>query len=351
MNTRKNHHYVSQSYLKAWSKDHHKIWVYRILVSHQAVPEWTQASIKSIANHQNLFTRSMEGQDSDEIEVWMDQEIETPAQNALAKARSGEHLDKYDWHKLLRFVALHSIRTPAYYQENMPRWQSEMPTMLNDVLQSVTKKFEDGYSGTNYSNNFVHQDASLIPLKVSKEKIEESERGRVKAEMLLGRGIWLFAIRHILSSTYRILTKHTWSILEAPKGMEWLTSDDPTIRLNYYDTDSYDFKGGWGNKGSEIVFPLSPKFLLYTQVGNHENKSGIAPRELYTMLNQFIVENAHRYIFSSNSIKNVSKIRPRKINKEIFDQEKQQWESWHARQKELEKEYQKVKKPSKNSND
>ncbi|MFM9329083.1 DUF4238 domain-containing protein [Paenibacillus mesotrionivorans] len=343
MNARKNHHYVSQSYLKAWSNNHHKVWAYRVLVSHQSVPEWTQSSIKSIANHQNLFTRSMEGQDSDEIEIWMDQQIETPAQIALLKARSGEQLDQHDLHKLLRFVALHSIRSPAFYMENMPRWQLEMPTLLNDVLQSTVEKLQqsEGIGSSQVSD--IHGDSLLIPLKVSKEISEESEWGHLKAELLLGRGIWLFTIRHILSSTYQVLTEHTWSILEAPKGLEWLTSDNPTIRLNYYDTDSYDFKGGWGNKGSEVVFPLSPRFLLYTQVGNHENISGIAPRELYIMLNRFIVENAHRYIFASNSVKDVSKIRPRNVNKEIFDQEKQEWESWHARQKELEQEYQKNK--------
>src|SRR5699024_11588180 len=45
------------------------------------------------------------------------------------------------------------------------------------------------------------------------------------------------------------------------------TSDNPVINLNYYRKDKYDFNGGWGVDNTCIMMPLTPKHLLYTQVG------------------------------------------------------------------------------------
>lgn len=179
----------------------------------------------------------------------------------------------------------------------------------------------------------------MIPMKVTKEISTDSEWGQLKTEVLLGRGLWLFSIRHVLLNTYRVLNTHTWSILQAPEGMEWITSDNPVVKLNYYGEGSYDFKGGWGNEGSEIIFPLSPELLLYTQVGNKARMNTVSI-ELATTLNRFIAENAHRHIFASNPTDGISSIIPRVVDKIAYDDEKREWETWHTRQMELEKEYQ-----------
>lgn len=339
-NIRKNHHYVSQSYLKAWANNHHRIWVYRLLVSHSSVPEWEQSSIKSIANHQHLFTRNIMGRESDEFEKWMDKEIESPAQIALLKARSHVPLNKHELEHLLRFVALHDIRSPESYIEHLTHWREEMPSIVEGAMQSAISKIEAEQYQTHFSVSETNPDSEMIPMRVTKEIEEKSEVGLLKTEVLLGRGLWLFSIRHLLSNTYKVLNKHVWSILHAPEGMEWITSDNPVLKLNYYKAGSYDFKGGWGNKGSEIIFPISPELLLYTQVGNNTRINTVS-RELATELNRFIAENAHRHVFGSKPIAEISGILPRTVDKVAFDGEKREWEAWHERQKESEKGYQK----------
>ncbi|SDD45001.1 Protein of unknown function [Paenibacillus sp. UNCCL117] len=239
-NLRKNHHYVSQSYLKAWANNHHRVWTYRTLVSHNAVPEWSQSSIRSIANHQHLFTRTIVGDESDEVEVWMDQEIESPAQIALSKVRSNEPLNGQEWECLLRFVALHHIRTPAYYVERMESWKKEMPRILEGAMKSAISKMKANKSQGHNSAPESDPDSKMIPMKLTKEINNNSEMGQLKSELILGRGLWLFAIRHIMSNTYKVLNNHSWSILRAPEGMEWITSDNPVVRLNYYGAGSLD---------------------------------------------------------------------------------------------------------------
>lgn len=189
-NLRKNHHYVSQSYLKAWANNHNRVWTYRTLVSHSSVPEWFQSSIKSIANHHHLFTRSILGADSDEIEVWMDQEIETPAQIALFKARSGKPLSKQEWEHLLRFVALQDIRNPERYIEQLERWKLEMPTIIEEAMQKALSKMKAVPNEELIPADKEYNDSKLIPMKVTKQIGTASELGLLKTEVLLGRGVW-----------------------------------------------------------------------------------------------------------------------------------------------------------------
>lgn len=336
-NFRGNHHYVSQSYLKAWGNKHKRIWTYNTLVSHENVPVWSQAAIKNIANHFHLFTRNMEGSDSDEIEKWMEREIETPAQNALDRIRSVDSsLSSEEWDRLLRYVALHDVRNPARYVDHIKRWKSEMPGIMENVLKSVVREMGlKRAEGTHKSQPF--QDSELIPLKVTKEINPNSDQGYLRAEVILGRGLWFFSIRHLLTSTYKTLGNHKWSIIEAPEDKHWLTSDNPVVRVNYYKPGFYDLKGGWGNKGSEILFPLSPKLLLYTQVGSKKKQTYIT-NEQAAIMNKCIAENAYRYVFAEDPIADIGSLAERIVDRDAFIREKEEWDNWHVRQKILEKE-------------
>lgn len=334
--SRNNHHYVSQSYLKAWGDGRKNIWSYQKLVSHDSVRNWSQEPIKSIAMHRHLFTRIVDGAESDDIEIWMDQEIETPAQIALSKIRSNNTLTPDEWDRFLCYVALHAVRTPANYIDSVNRWHSEVPGIIKEVLKSTVRKMEAGRDKQKILRYEAHRDSRLIPMKVTKERIKSgAKQGILKTEVILGRGLWFFSIRHILTETYKILQNHSWSIIKAPEGMQWLTSDNPVVRLNYYSPGYYDFKGGWGNEGSEILFPLSPELLLYTQVGRKIKLNDIS-NGMAELLNQFIVENAHRYIFAEQPIEDVAGMVPRVVDNEAYRKEKLEWEDWHLRHKELE---------------
>jgi hypothetical protein len=113
-----------------------------------------------------------------------------------------------------------------------------------------------------------------FPLRIKTETEPNHEFGTLRAETILGRGLWLFGIKHLLTKTADVLHKHKWTILSPPKGMKWFTSDDPVVRLNYHDPNKYDFGGGWGSEGTEIFMPLSPNHLLYTQIENGHSSAG-----------------------------------------------------------------------------
>ena len=262
----------------------------------------------------------------------MDQEIEAPAQKALKKVRSDENLKDIDLNNIIRFMALQDVRTPIRYMEHIKRSQKQMPEVVKKVSKQLNKVLEESNNPEDLPKLEKHSGSNMIPMNVEKEIVKNSDQGYLKTDILFGRSSWLFMIRHLLNKTYKILKEHNWNIIKAPDEMEWLTSDNPVIKLNYYGKGKYDFKGGWGNEGTEIIFPLSPNHLLYTQIGK-ETYSNQISLQLAHKIQRFIAENAHRFIFSADPIDDIEKIRPRIVDSDAFKKEKKAWENWHDNQK------------------
>ncbi len=228
-NFRVKHHYVSRSYLKAWADKRKRISAYRVLVSNDSVRVWDRLPIKSVACHNHFYTRFSAEGDSDEVERWMNDEIETPAQSALHKIRSGKKIKQNDLECLLRFMALQDVRSPVRLMENLNRWQKEVPEVMEQVLQDCVGILESGHKTGVLPKTESPPDTKLIPLRVTKQIDPNTKQAFLKAEVIAGQGLWLFSIRHTLMETYKTLNTHHWSIFSAPDDIEWFTSDNPVV--------------------------------------------------------------------------------------------------------------------------
>lgn len=156
-------------------------------------------------------------------------------------------------------------------------------------------------------------------------------------ETVVGRGSWLYGIEHLLKNAVHYLFGHNWQVLHPADGYNWPVSDTPVIKLNYYGKNNYDFKGGWANKGSEIIMPISPQHLLYTQIGNSKS---FRPNKLnVNMTNQFIrliFESAHRMVFMSREEPTYLKYRPWIVSLQKLKEEQMEWRQFHEKQVEAE---------------
>jgi hypothetical protein len=143
-------------------------------------------------------------------------------------------------------------------------------------------------------------------------------------------------MRHLLSdegASLRLLQGHRWSILAPCEGLTWYTSDDPVIRLNGYKDGRYDFKGGCGVSGTEIILPLSPHHLLYTRIGHRPPPKGeVLSRAKTELIRRLIAEHAYRMIFGASQEEDVEGLRPRTVDDKLLRQERELWPGWHARQ-------------------
>ncbi len=331
-NISKDNHYISQGYLKHWGYCANEVFVYRKLVSHENVPIWEKRAIKGIAYQQHLYTRKVAGKVSDELEKWFDQEFESPAEEVIQKVIANQRLTPEDWKKLIRFFALHDVRTPARYIEHIERFSKSMPEILEEVLDGLPEKLHKTKKATTSS-----PEAFSFPLRLTTEANEGEELSTLKVETAAGRASWLWSVRHVLERTANVLHNHKWTILRPSPGMCWFTSDKPAVRLNYYKQENYDFGGGWGNKGTELFLPVSPNHLLYTKVGERVPPRGtrLSAKETH-MFRRLIAEHSHRMIFANIEDPEVLEFIPRIIDAKGFRMEKQQWENWHEEQNQLE---------------
>ena len=330
-------HYVPECYLKGWANSHKKVHVYRTLVSHSRIPVWKQYSISAVAYQKHLYTQITSGNESDDLEKWLDREFESPSTPAIEKAIANKDLSPNDWDLLIKFLAAQDVRTPTRLREHVQRTEKILSETLEETLNSLQEKLESGRTEDLKREPNI-QDS--IPLKITTHFEENSETGILKAETYAGRSTWIHSIKHTLDKTREVLHLHEWSIVKPAKGYCWPTSDNPVVKINYYGPDKYDLRGGWGKKKGNIIFPISPEHAMFVQIGDAPipNGSRLSIEQTKEFI-KFIVENAHRKIFSHTPEKEIPLLRPRIVNPRMLKREEEGIQEWHDINSSKEREY------------
>jgi len=314
-------------------------WIHRydLLVPNAQYPVWTEKPLDRVASANDLYTSVKDGQEDDAHEKWLNTEFETPAEGALQRAVSGSPMTKGDWHRLVRFIAAQDVRTPVRLLEELKRWKTDGPKMMEETLYELVEKMKSAQEGSiePAQERPVRSD---FPVRVHIRPSEtNAEMAELRVETVAGRGVWLWGQRHLLSGVASHLHEHRWTILVAPDGITWPATDNPVVRLNFHKEGKYDFGGGWGSTGTEIFMPIDPTHLVYTQIGAKRMARGtVLSREHATRLRGLICEHAFRHIFSPRPDEGLVALRPRRVDLERYRQEKAEWEKWSSEQFEAE---------------
>lgn len=336
----RDNHYVPRTYLRRWADENGRVWMYRLLVPHANSAEWWSASSKGVVFRQHLYTRAAPEGLTDQIERWLEAEFEFPAADVLQKVWDGARLTRQDWEKLIKFLAAQDVRTPARMVEILERMRTTLPDLVQTTLEDTVAFLEDKLArGEKIPPLPDSPELQAFPGRLTMQSVEGADHGLAKYEVTVGRSLWHWNMKRLLAHTADILLMHRWTILHCPKGMQWLTSDDPVIKLNYYAHEKYDFKGGWASVGTEIFMPLTPKHLLYTKVGERPPSRGHVVQLWFAeLIQRFSVEHASRLVLSSRPDPTVAGLRPRQVDSDRYQEERQAWANWHAEQVEAEKE-------------
>ena len=334
----RDNHYVPMAMLRRWSTDGAHLVAYRILVSTPKVPEWRRRPIRGLAYFSNLYTGFAGGQELDAFERWLCSEYEQPGLEAIDALLRGSRLMHEDWKSMARLVAAQDIRTPLSFIESMRRWEQQIPDILDRTIRESIKRLEEAKAQGVVLNHKPKRNEFSDLLKVTIEPPIDpsSDQAMVRAEVPAGRQLWIASMRHLLTGVAETLCRHRWSVAEPDGDAEWPLTDHPVLRLNYYKPGNYDFGGGWGRPGSEIMMPVSPRHLLYVQVGAKAANRITFSREQTQLVQRLIVERAHRWVFATHPMEWVAKVRPRIVDPERLKDEAKAWESWHQNQEQSE---------------
>lgn len=335
-----DNHYVPKVYLKQWSDDGLHVWAYRLLVSNENVPEWQYRSMDKTAFLRDLYTEIENEEEIDKFEKWLEFEFENPVQESIRKVLNDNPLSPRDWELLASFLGAQDMRTPQSYLESTERWERTLPDLMQKTLDDSVRKLEDeefrkniGVSSNDESSLF----NGVLEINVVKSSETENGQGYIHAEITTGRKLWLQSQRFVLTKTIKALKEHKWCIVRPARGYHWFTSDHPVVKLNDYGNGSYDLKGGWGRKGGNIFMPLSPRHLLFTQIGDDLPDHLTLTSEQTKQFQRLIAERTFRWLFAREPLRIIPKIRPRHIDPEAFNNEEEQWRNWHEIQKQAEK--------------
>src|SRR3546814_10234332 len=85
--------------------------------------------------------------------------------------------------------------------------------------------------------------------------------------MVVGREMWHFMVRHVVTSSYKALLDEKWTILRPSPGAEWPTTDHPSVCIANGQLSVMVDNVGWKTRGAELIMPLSPEHLLYCRIG------------------------------------------------------------------------------------
>jgi len=334
-----DNHYVPQLYLKQWSNDGLQVWTYRILVSHDKVPEWTCRSISQVAYLRDLYTEIENGEEVDEFEKWLESEFENPVQESIRKVLKDNPLSSLDWDRLASFLGAQDVRTPLNYLESTERWEKTLPDLLQTTLEKSVRKLEQRGNidvANSSSEGIPGLFDNIFEIETVSSGESETGQGYIRAEITAGRKLWLQSQKLLLTKTITVLKSHKWCIVRPARGYQWFTSDHPVVKLDDYGKGNYDLKGGWGRRGGYIFMPISPRHLLFTQIGEDFPDRLTFTSDQTKQFQRLIAERALRLIFAHEPLEIISKLRPRHVDPEAFKHEKEQWENWHEIQKQTE---------------
>lgn len=315
-----NNHYVPQFYLQNWSSDSVHIYEYSLLVPDSRIPYWKPSAIRYTAKWNDFYTRVVGDREADDFEKWFNTTFENPSKPVFQKILNGEQISREESTILSRYIAAQYLRTPARATKIITMLQEIMP----GILKEVHAKLDSAYIPKNDSAPMEYSE--LLPLSVSIDRVKRT----ITTGTVIGKSMYLYALKHLLTTTLHVMDNYSWQVVHAADGISFPTSDDPVICLNYFSENEYDFGGGWGRQHTNIIMPISPEILVFTEVGSYSHANNLDYSTQWSrFFRKIIIEHAHRYVYAIAPQKGMLSIHPRLVDRTLYLQEQEKLANWH----------------------
>lgn len=258
------YHYITKYYLSGFTQKANPslLWVY----------EKGSRSIRSLPY--NVVAQGNRFY-SDEVESYLANEIEAPANNVLRKIRDLKLISFKEKIILSKYIAVLWKRVPQAKE----RLKSSAPKISNNLMRDINAKLDD--LKRKYPNK-----ADLLEKRRSKAQ-NILDEFKVNPRM----DIWLKVIHHEM--TPRItegLSQMKWVFLVCDEPMAFLTNDNPVFIHESF---------GIGKKYSELTFPISSYITLWATWWNVDRKYIGSNEQIIKEINRRVACKATRFVFFS----------------------------------------------------
>lgn len=257
-----HNHYLPQYYLKGFCcSSSSDIWVY----DKQEARAFS-ANVKRIANMCGFYT--------EEIEKYLSEVIESPANRVLEKIRNREHLDANEKTTLSRYIAVMWKRVP----EAKSRLKERAPGVAADLQEALHRKLDEIAEKDPLKEGFAQSrkaEVDSILSKLSQDPPAEVWHKTIRAESTPG----------IMGAVATM----TWRFFTSDEKPAFITCDNPVFFFTHL---------GIGRAESELCFPISSNVMLWA-TRRADLPEGYSPANMAVVkeMTRRMARNTTRYVF------------------------------------------------------
>ena len=208
------------------------------------------------------------------------------AMNRLVASREYPNPDDLNW--ILNLVGLYAVRNPSFRAAYNSARNAEIRTIGN-MLVSDEKLFESQLRSAQEAGYVSATDVSFDEMR----RFIESEEYDIEIPSNENHDVEFKAFDKILP----ILGERYWTLLVVNDDCFNIISCDHPVIITYKEPSARPV--GLGTKNTELIFPLSPEFLLYGVYEDPLKEVVELSQSKISAFNTRIAANADRHIFSS----------------------------------------------------
>ena len=269
-----NNHYLSQMYLKRFSKDSININIYNLLVPHENYPLWECKPIRHSGSIEDIYTTYDGKNYDDELEKLFATDVEGPAKNSLEKVINGEDLTDNDYDILNKFIIIHIVRSPLVFDELM--------SYSNEMIPLIMNTYNPNTDFSEYTNR-------LYEIKLP--YILNNCSDRIVMDYVIGKNIYLNMLKIFMNKCDNLFKDTKFAVASFDESVNIPTSDNPVVVVSKDNYGRCCYDKIFIDKGSFFIFPVTNNKAIYGVVGKEiEPKINFDKKDSLTIKN-FIIDN------------------------------------------------------------
>lgn len=217
--------------------------------------------------------------------------VESRAGTALKAALCRSPLSFEDREYLALFVAMHAIRTPAAFAESRIVLEEVEHAMLKLIISSEGA----AYKLLKESTPNGASDEELRRLAATLSKMVDGNHFRISVPDEAARASSL----KTWDTVARALFDRDWTVVHAPIGCEYITSDSPVVLSPLRDTEHLPL--GYGSLHTHVLFPLSRTTALVMNGDGRRLRHVDVRSEQVERFNSAVAADCYRCVIGSNA--------------------------------------------------
>ncbi len=332
---KRNNHFVPRSYLKQWSNNGNTVWCYDTIVPTEHEKVWKSKGVGGLAYWRDFYTQVGEDDSIDDsIETLFGEQYEEPAGYALKTLRDGGVLSSEEMAAIVDFAILQMVRTPAWYGKANRMMLDGFKPATTETLSKLEADYAFGLLDTKSPPKNSAQLSDPAPFPQFDFEVDiDGDAGEITVSMELGRKNYLASLGYALKGNIgNLMRGYSWSVVEMPQGVILPTCDNPFVRCAIGRDGELSLDGGLGVKGTDLFMPLTPRRLLFTEVGNEgvlDSERLVQEPWIVDILVRAIVQNATRYVYDCSRRGEIVQMRPRRVDPEYCSRMADSMRRWN----------------------